>query len=94
VLNLLMFRLCGSVSPASLNPPTAEAVAATLRRVPTRYLGRVRLLVDEADRQGTQPSWYRLAKRRLREDALRRAVRPYVPEWARGFRRSMRRFAT
>jgi len=52
------------------------------------------MLVAEADRQGIRPYWYRIAKRWLHEEALRRAVRPYVPETARRLRRLTRRFIT
>jgi hypothetical protein len=94
VLTMIMFDLCGSVSPTFVDPPTPEVVEATLRRAPPRNMVRRRLkvIVAEADRQGIRPHWYRVAKRWLHEDAVRRVVRPYLPETARQLRRSIRRF--
>jgi hypothetical protein len=93
VLTFLMFSLCGSARPTNVDPPTTETAAATLRTLPIRaFSWRIRLLVDEADRLGVRPAWYRVAKRRLRDDRLRRAVSPYVPEAANRVRRSLRRF--
>jgi hypothetical protein len=93
VLTMLMFGLCGSLLPTYVDPPTPATVDATLRRMPmTEWRSRFELLVAEADRQGVRPPWYSVAKRRLHEDRLRRAVRPYVPEVALRVRRSIRRF--
>jgi len=93
VLTMVMFGLCGSACPPFVHPPTAAVVEAALRRVPMNNMirRRMQMLIGEADRQGIRPHWYRTVKRRLHEDALRRAVRPYVPEVARRLRRSTRR---
>jgi hypothetical protein len=84
VLTLLMFSVCTSELPTFCPVPTSRTVEEVLRRLPMTPAVRrnLTLVVDEAQRQGLDTRWYRIGKRRLQEDRIRRAVMPSVPDGA------------
>jgi len=95
VLTMLLFSLCGSEHLTFFEPPTRKTIEATLRKRANKPHARlaVRHIVEEADRRGVRPFWYRAAKRRMQQDRLRSSLYPYVPEGARRMRRSLRRLS-